>query len=370
MKIGVNLLFLVPGEVGGSEPFLTNLVEHLITSEHRFVVFAVKGFARSYPAIAAGAEVVEVPWSTGAQGRRILAEHTWLALESRRRKLDVIHHGVGTGPFYNLVPGVLTIHDVQYRHYPENFATAKRAWLTVNVPWVLKRSRRVCVESNWVRDDLVDKFGTDPSRISVVPFGSEGLLGPQPSGADEVAAKYSLDRPYFVFPSRTYIHKNHSVLIEAFRGVEDGATLILTGAPWRRDAEIAASISRLGLGERVRRLGTVPRADLAGLYRGAVALTYPTRFEGFGAPALEAMSVGCPVIASNVTAVPEVVGDAGILLDPDDIEGWTEAMNKVLADEGSRQIMSEKSHDRARSFTWRRSAQLQIECYRMASTDG
>lgn len=362
MRIGVNLMFMVPGEVGGSEPLLTNLVEAMLDSGHEFTVFGVRGIKDSYPQLAHRTEIVEVPWSSGAQALRIAAENSWLAKEVRRRRLDLIHHGVGTTPFVKVSPAVVTLHDIQYHHFPENFVKIKRAYLKVNVPYSVRHCEVVCVPSEWVKSDVLKAFRVDPQKLAVVPFGSERLFGPQPISAETVRERYRLDRPYFFFPGRSYPHKNHRFLIESFAPVGD-AELILTGPPWFRDRDIQRSISHMSLEGRVRHLGHVKRADLAGIYSGAVALVYPSRFEGFGAPVLEAMSVGCPVVSSNAAALPEVVGDAGILLDPLDRTGWTEAMEKLLADSSLREMLIDKSRARASSFSWERSARLQLAAY-------
>ena len=358
-------MFLVPGEVGGSEPLLTNLVRAMSIGGINVTVFAVKGFSRAYPAIAATTEVVEVPWSSGAQGLRIAAEHSWLHIRARRMGLDVVHHGVGTTPYLKTLPTVVTIHDIQYHHFPGNFVKLKRVWLQKNVPHSVKRSEVVSVPSEWVKRDIVDSLGGDPKSIAVVPFGSEQLFD-DPASEDEVRSRYRLDRPYLYFPGRTYPHKNHRFLMEAFAPLASEADLVMTGAPWFRDREIMGAARSLGITGWVRHLGSVPRREVAGLLLGARALAYPTRFEGFGAPALEAMSLGCPVIASNVTAVPEVVGDAGILLDPDDLAGWREMMSKVLADGTLREELSSRGSQRSSLFTWEKAAKLQIAAYEQA----
>lgn len=366
MKIGVNLMFLVPGEVGGSEPLLTRLVSSIGKLGHELVVFATSEFSSAYPEIAERARIVPVPWRSGAQGLRIAAENSWLGWKARNLELDVLHHGVGTTPYLKTVPSVVTIHDIQYLHYPENFVKLKRKWLQMNVPHSARRCEVVCVPSNWVKDDLVRAFGISPGKVVVVPFGSEGLFGGGATGAATVTAKYRLERPFFLFPGRAYPHKNHRFLLAAYKPLAEFADLVFTGPPWFRDKEIASAARTLGLSGKVRHLGVVPREDLGGLYRAAAALVYPTRFEGFGAPLLEAMSVGCPVIASDVTAIPEVVEESGILLDPDDLEGWTESMAKVLNDASLRAELSARGLARAADFTWERAASLQVAAYEQA----
>jgi glycosyltransferase involved in cell wall biosynthesis len=377
MRIGVNLLFLVPGEVGGSEPLLTNLVRAVAASAgesgHELVVFAVRGFGRAYPEIRDTTELVEAPWPSlpkVTQGIRIAAEHTWLPLQARLKGLDMIHHGVGTTPFLKLLPTVVTIHDVQYLHYPANFTKLKRAWLRLNVPQAARRSEIVAVTSHFVERDIVEGYGVDPRRVAIVPFGSERLFGPHPDGADAVREHYRLERPYFIFPGRSYPHKNHHLLIEAYAPLAGNADLVLTGPRWFLDPEIATAVRNLGLMGKVRHLGLVPRAHLAGLYEGAIALVYPSRFEGFGAPVLEAWSVGCPVISSNAAALPEVVGDAGILLESDDLEGWTQTMDTVLSNPRLRDELAALGTKRSAEFSWERAADAQLAAYEHAHALG
>src|SRR5581483_12014149 len=138
-----------------------------------------------------------------------------------------------------------------------------------------------------------------------------------------------LDGPFFLYPAITYAHKNHSVLVTAFADVvrhRPDALLVLTGGPAEMEHELSDRAVALGIAHRIRRLGRIPRGNLTWLYRNATALTFPSRFEGFGLPVLEAMGHGCPVIAAAAAALPEVVGDSGMLLPPDDPGAWAAAM--------------------------------------------
>lgn len=365
MRVGMNLLFLVPGVVGGSEPLMTNLASAM-AGRIDLTIFAVKGFSEAHPDVANKAHVIEAPIIPGRQISRILAEHTWLAAASRRLRLDILHHGGGTAPFLRLMPTAVTIHDIQYRHFPENFGPLKRTWLAANVPYAARRCASVSVPSSFVKQDVANKLDVDPQKIHVVPFGSGSLFGPQPATEEEVRQTYRIASRYFYYPARTYPHKNHKLLIEAFIDMPEDVQLIFTGAPWHTDGDVLQAISRSGLTGRVRHLGKVPRAHLAGLFRGAAALVYPSRFEGFGAPALEAMSVGTPVIASNVCSLPEVVGDAGILLPPDDPARWTEAMLTVIRDQQLAEDLGNKGLVRSGQYTWESSASAQIQAYEEA----
>ena len=365
MRIGVNLLFLEPGEVGGSEALLTNLVRAVGSAGHDLVVVAMQGFRAAHPDIETFAEVVEAPWSANVRPLRIAAEHTWLAVLARRRRLDVLHHGVGTAPFVKALPTVVTVHDIQYRHYPEYFHPLKLAWLRVNVPFAVRHSEVVTVPSQFVRADVVGAFDADPGKVVVVPFGSEGLL--VPSAGPAFVSGVGLERPFFLFPGRSYPHKNHRFLVEAWAPLAARADLVFTGPAGPRDAEIDEAAARLGVTEAIRRLGLVSRAELAALYEAALALAWPSRFEGFGVPVLEAMTAGCPVVASSATAIPEVVGDAGLLLSPDDTPAWTMAMERLLDDPALRGDLTARGRQRAAEFSWERSGSLQVAAYEQAA---
>ncbi|GAC1362142.1 MAG: glycosyltransferase family 1 protein [Actinomycetota bacterium] len=365
MRIGVNLLFVEPGVVGGSEALLTNLVRAVGATGADLVVAAMRGFRSAHPDTESFAEVVEVPWRSNYRPLRIAAEHSWLAFTARRRHFDVLHHGVGTVPFLKMLPTVVTVHDIQYHHYPEYFPPLKLAWLRHNVPFAVRTSEVVTVPSEFVRSDILQAFHCDPAKVVVVPFGGEGLLAPS-AGADTVRRQFGLERPFFVFPGRSYPHKNHRFLVEAFAPLADRADLVFTGPAGPQDSRIAQTAARLGVAASVHQLGLVSRGELTGLYEAATALAWPSRFEGFGVPVLEAMSAGCPVVASSATAIPEVVGDAGILLSPDDAAGWTQTLDNLLSQPGTGAELAARGRARVREFSWERSGALQVAAYEQA----
>jgi alpha-1,3-rhamnosyl/mannosyltransferase len=182
--------------------------------------------------------------------------------------------------------------------------------------------------------------------------------------------RYKLDRPFFLYPAITYPHKNHLTLVRAFAEVTaKGADtlLVLTHRPDAMEAEMLALIDALGLRDRVRRLGHVPRGDLDWFYANAVALTFPSRFEGFGLPVLEAMGNGCPVIAANATALPDVLGEAGVLVDPDDVAGWAAAMYDLAGDAERRAALIAAGRARVDRFNWASSAEALVAAYHAAA---
>jgi glycosyltransferase involved in cell wall biosynthesis len=368
-KIGINLLWMVPGKVGGSETYLTRLLSGLVerSTEFDYTIFALPQFAAAYPELAKSFKSAYAPVRGRMKALRVAGETTWLASECRRRKIDVVHHAGGTMPVVRVGRPVLTIHDLQYLYYPEYFTRAKLNFLKAMVPRSAESARVVLTPSEYTRRTVIERLSIDPSIVIVVPHG----ISPRdPVGSsDEVRERHGLKNPYFIYPAITYPHKNHLVLVEAFARllkVHPDVDLVLTGAKGSMEARLAAEVKELGISEHVRRLGYVPADDLDSLYREASGLAFASRFEGFGAPVLEAMARGCPVIASDATALPEVVQDAGMLISPDNPEEWFQAMCHLLEDAEAAKKYGKLGIERAREFTWDRSADILEDAYRHA----
>lgn len=356
LHVGVNLLWLVPGVVGGSEEYTAGLLLGLADrapDDLRVTLFALDRFARAYPDIAAAFPTVTLRMSGRSKPLRVTAESTWLAWQLRRHCVDLVHHAGGTMPILARRRAVVTVHDLQPFVLPGFFSSVKRGYLRWRIPPSVRRARRVLTLTEYTRATIVQQLHLDPGKIDLVP---PGLL---PSATTEPtidpSARYQLDGPFFLYPAITYPHKNHLMLARAFAGVVEArpdALLVLTGGAAQCESELAAELIDLGIAHRVRRLGRIPREDLDWLYREAMALAFPSRFEGFGMPVLEAMARGCPVLAADATALPEVVGSAGMLVPPDDVAGWTAAMLELLCDDGRRMDLRVAGMERAARFSW------------------
>lgn len=367
MKVGINLLWMVPGRVGGSETYLTRLLNGLAerSSELDYTLFALPQFGDAHPQLASTFKTAYAPVSGQMKSFRVAGENSWLAAQCRIRNIDLVHHAGGTVPMVRTARPVVTIHDLQYLYYPDYFTRAKLTFLKKMVPRSAEAARLVLVPSEFTRRTVIERLNIDPSIVIVVPHGISPREGR--GGVREIRDRYDITTRFFLFPAITYPHKNHLVLLEAFAKVvrvHPEVTLILTGARGSLETRVAAAARELGIQDKVMRLGYLPERDLDALYHEATALTFPSRFEGFGAPVLEAMSRGCPVVASNATALPEVVGDAGLLASPDNADEWAEAMNQVLEDDELRSDLSKRGLDRAKGFTWRRSADIVEDAYR------
>lgn len=368
---------MVPGVVGGSETYMTRLLSGLAerSSNIEYTLFALPQLQTSHPELERTFQIAYAPVTGQWKSFRVAGENSWLARQCRRRRIHLVHHAGGVVPFIRQSRPLLTIHDLQYLFFPEYFTKAKLSYLRAMVPRSAEAARLVLTPSEYTRRTVIERLNIDPSVVIVVPHGIS--LRPTRTTSGDIRQRYGLDGPFFLYPAASYPHKNHLLLINAFARltqVHPDAMLVLTGAraggEWTvaraMGERISAEIRKGRIEGRVKRLGYVPAEDLDALYQEAIAVTFPSRFEGFGAPALEAMARACPVIASNATSLPEVVGSAGYLVSPDNSEEWTEAMSDMLEDEDLRMIYVKSGPERAREFGWSRSAEILEEAYQHA----
>jgi len=367
MSVAVNMLWCVPGEVGGSEEYFVRQLLGLAEFRSRceVTVFVPRGFVAAHPDVDSAVRVVESTSDCRSRLGRVGVENTWLARHTKH--FDVVHHGGGTMPTRSASPSVVTIHDLQYLTYPEYFTRTKRAYLGRRVPNAARRATVLTVPSEHVKSSVATSFGVDPGRIVVVRHGIESTLGARPTPAAAVRERFGLgDRPFVVYPAITHPHKNHEFLLELLAGPwnDPEISVVFAGGAGLADEGVTRAIADKGLSERVVRTGRVRPADRDGLIAMAEAVVFPSQFEGFGAPVLEAMAIGTPVIASDATAIPEVVDSAGVVV-PLMIDEWARALDLVSA-RRSELIAAGKS--RAAHFTARGSAEDLLGAYEMAVT--
>ena len=370
MKVGCNLLWLVPGSVGGTETATVSLLREIADDppdDVELTLYALDAFGQTYPDVVAAFPTHLARLTGRVRGVRVAAENSWLARQVNG-EADLVHHMGGVLPSVQGAPGLVTIHDLQPFDMPENFTPTKRIYLHRSIPRSVRRAVAVIAPTEFVRSGLVDRFGIARDRVSLAPWGVEA-----PSSEVSVAqvqARYGLPRRWFVFPSFTWNHKNHALLLRAFALVaarEHDVMLVLTGGEGPAEQHVRDQIAGMGLSGRVRRTGLIPRRDVLAIVRGAVAMTFPSRYEGFGLPVLEAMSLGTPVLSSDAGALPEVTGGAARLLPVDDPDAWVDAMTRMLEDGEERQRLVDAGHVRVTGFTWRNKADCILDAYRSAA---
>ncbi len=362
-RIGINLMWLLPEAAGGAEEYAIRLLRALdeVTSDVvDITLLCNRRFPRAHPELAERFRTAIAPID-GSRAARIVAESTWLPREAAKARVHLVHHLNNVVPWLRNRPSVLTIHDLRPIELPETLGRMQGAYLRARFGPSIRQASVITTPSAFVRGTVIELLGADPDRVHVV---SAPLFAPAQTGS----AVSSVGRS-FVYPAITHPHKNHRMLLAAFAKVvaaHDDATLVLTGAAGTAEGTVARATEELGLTRNVRRLGRVSAEELDGLFRESAALVYPSTYEGFGLPLAEAMALGCPVIASDRTALPEVLGGAGILVAPDDVNGWAEAMRRLLDDETLHAELGAAGRQRARSFSPEEAARRQVAAYRLA----
>jgi len=340
MRIGVNALYLIPGGIGGTEIYLRELLIALaeIDSSSEYFVFTNLETARDL--VPKQANFHWKPQAVRARFRpaRILWEQIILPLESARYRLDVLFNPGFTSPIFCTVPTVTVFHDLQHRRHPEYFR-----WFDVPfwrfLLWAsARRSRALIAVSQATRADLTHFYPFTADRIHVVPHGVDRQF-------------FELDRshidPMALCVSTLHPHKNIERLIRAYTRRKRDYKLVLAGMRGFH----AAAIERLKTPD-IEITGWIPRADLMNLYARAKAFIYPSAFEGFGMPVLEALAAGIPVACSDIAPLREVAGDTALYFDPESEDAIEVALEQITTAPGS-----ENGRARAQQFSWRRSAE-------------
>jgi glycosyltransferase involved in cell wall biosynthesis len=271
---------------------------------------------------------------------------------------------------------VVTVHDLAYRLFPETASAEVHEYLS-RVEAAVRRASRVVVPSERTRRDLLDAYPVRPDRVVTVPLGVDSAVY-RPAPEDETRAvmqHYGIERPYLLFLGGMEPRKNLPSILQAYGalGDDDRPGLVLAGpAPhWHPGASSLVRAALDELDPRVRKgvvlTGWVPERDASALLRGAEALVYVSRYEGFGLPVLEAMACGTPVLTSNASALPQTAGDAALLVDPDDVDAIADGMRRILSDQSLRERLRAAGPVRAAAFPWeetaRRTAELLHEAY-------
>ena len=277
-------------------------------------------------------------------------------------------------PYRPGLPTLLTVYDLIALLHPQTVSLRARLFFRVATRLALAASDRIVTISASARDDLLAHFPVDPSQVTAIPLAADPRFRPQPADAiARVRAKYHLPDRYIFYLGINKPHKNLPRLIKAFTLLRNAQypipniPLIIAGAWDDRYPESRALAAPLG--DAVRFLGPVDDADLPALHSGVTLFVFPSLYEGFGLPVLEAMACGAPVVCGNRSSLPEVAGDAGLLVDPTDTDAITAAIRRVVEDDGLRRALGEKSLAQAGRFSWQRTAAETLAIYReMAAT--
>jgi glycosyltransferase involved in cell wall biosynthesis len=296
-----------------------------------------------------------------------------LPLELLPAGLDILHCPDFIPPFHRRCPAVITVHDLAFLRFP-GLLTAPSQRYYGQIERAVKSAEHIIAVSESTKNDLVTLAGADAAKISVVYEAAGPEFRPASAQAvDAVRQRYAISGEYILFVSTIEPRKNIPFLLQAYAYLRENWTgeaacpkLVLAGRRGWLCESIFAVLEELKLGEAVIVTGGVPVEDLSGLYSGACCFVLPSLYEGFGLPVLEAMSCGAPVIATHTSSLPEVTGDAAILIDAQDMVGLADSMRLVCMDAELRRIMGEKGRRQAARFSWERAARETLACYQAA----
>jgi glycosyltransferase involved in cell wall biosynthesis len=288
--------------------------------------------------------------------------HLRLSWEMTRRPPDLLFVPAHVLPIFHPRRSVVTIHDLGYLTYPEAHRLLDRLYLDLSTRYNAHTATHLIADSSATKQDLIERYGTEPDKITVVyPGYDQTTFQPvRDRGAIEaVKARYDIAGDYILFIGTLQPRKNLTCLIKAFSNLQSPISniqLVIAGKKGWLYKDIFQQVEKLGLEGRVVFTDYVPDGDLPAILSGARLFVFPSLYEGFGLPVLEAMACGTPVVCSNVSSLPEVAGDAAVLVDPLDVEGLATTMERVLGDEELRAKLIECGFAQARKFPWERCA--------------
>jgi glycosyltransferase involved in cell wall biosynthesis len=378
MHVGISLLTLSPGRAAGGESIVRGLLTEFADGNgpERVTVLANREVQDSYGDLARGPVTLARvrgyrPGKRAAT--RALAVTTarlvpGLVARDVPRDLDVIHFPLTVPVPAARTATVVTIHDVLHHDLPELFPRSQQRYRRWAYDGAASRAGAVVTDSHYTRERLIERVGIVPERIEVIYPGVEHIRF-HPNAADDARLLEGRDLPerFVIYPANLWHHKNHDGLLEAFASVRTDLELVLTGHAYRRLKGVIERARGLGISDRVQHLGYVPDAVVPALYRRAEAMVFPSLYEGFGLPPVEAMACGCPVAASTRGSLAEACGDAALSFDPDDVDSIAEAIANLDRDAGLRARLRVAGLRHAARFTWADAAARHLEVYARAA---
>jgi glycosyltransferase involved in cell wall biosynthesis len=353
-RIGINALYLIPGDVGGTEIYLREFLKALARIDTNNLYFIFTNRDTGADLVPRQANFHRKAQAVRAKFRpaRILWEQTVLPLEAARYRLDVLFNPGFTSPLLAPCPSVTVFHDLQHKRHPEYFQRLDLPFWRLFLWMAAHRSRHLIATSEATRADLQHFYRIDSKTITVIPHGV---------GERFFALDRSSIEPYLLYVATLHPHKNHERLLRAYARRPRRERLVLAGMAGFHAHAVRALISELRLDDAVHVTGWVPREELYEFYAHASACVIPSTFEGFGMPVLEALASGIPTACSDIPPLRDSAGDAALFFDPFDEDAIAAALDRITEDERLRRTLAESGPPQARSFTWERTARQTLE---------
>jgi glycosyltransferase involved in cell wall biosynthesis len=361
LKIGLNLLYLRPGKVGGSETYVRSILKELIEFDTlKIELYGTRETTETFEGNK-NLKLVTVSEQSFSQVRRLWDENT--KLTKWARKVDVLWSPANfIAPFLpSGIPQVATIHDLQHLWYPQNFSMLQNWVREILFRLTFWKAAAWIAISDFTRRDILYRYRLTPENSHSVLHGADFPQKPTEAEIRKVLEKYKLQSPFFLYPATLAPHKGHEFLIDCMEKVmnrlgDRAPKLIFTGQQVGQWETLQTQIKKLGLERHVNHFGYLPRNEVTSLMTAARALVFGSRFEGFGLPLLEAMSLGTPVLAARNTAITEVAGKGAWLIENEDSKAWTDAMVAICNDDELSKDWVQKGYENHRRFSWKKCA--------------
>ena len=373
MRIGINLLALRPNVSGGIEFYIRNLLESLseIGTKHDYFLFTNRDNYATFNFPAPNFTLVACNVAAMPQYKRVAYEQFRLPWLIRQYKLDLFHSPAYTFPILTSVPGLVTICDMLYKVYPDWIGQPKLAFWKIFVPLSVKRCQTVLTISNTAKTDIITYLGVPAEKVIATPLAldMQRFATYQADKAVDLATietQYGIKPPYILCVGGVGLHKNSQALLHAFAQLPskfDDVQIVITGNNYGSKQMLQTLSAELGIKENLILPGYVSNEDLPKLYANATLYTSASLFEGFGLTTLEAMAFGTPVIVSNRASLPEVAGEASIVIDPDDLTAYTNALARVLDSAELRTTMIQQGYQHIKKFSWHTLGQQTLQAY-------
>jgi len=360
VHVGLNLIYLVPEQTGGMEVYAREIAPRLAAMEDLRVTAFVNREAAGEDF---GCEKVVVPVDATNRLQWVRGEQVLLPGLAEAHGCDLVHSLGSTAPIRGRFRRVVTIHDLHYKLVPDAHFGLRGLGMRVLVPAAARSAHRIIVDAASTREDLHEHLGTPRGKVDVVPLAGASPPDVEPTPESAIRARYQLaDRPVLLTVSAKRPHKNLLRLIDAVAALPaPRPVLILPGYPTPHECELRSRAATLGIPHDVRFPAWVSTADLEGLYATATAFVFPSLYEGFGLPVLEAMARGVPVACSNRGALAEVAGDAAVLFDPESVGSIVAALGRILG--AVPRGAAARGLAQAERFSWRATADASHESY-------
>lgn len=296
---------------------------------------------------------------------RSLQEQYQLRSLEKALSLDLLHSPYYVMPYWVHCPSVVTMYDLIPMIYPQYLAPRGTAWIfRATASLATRRANHIIAISESTKRDLVRLLGASEKRITVTHLAADERFRPLDSQQlEKTIGTYQLPERYILYLGINKPHKNLAFLLQVLRELRTEARLVLAGKEDPRYLQVREETQRLGLEDRVVFLGDVPEKDLPIIYNGAEVFVFPSLYEGFGLPVLEAMACGTPVVCSNSSSLPEIVDDAAVTVDPQDTAAWVAALTEVLENQELRVELSAKGLAQAKKFSWNKTARETLDVY-------